>query len=135
MIFRDDLAQSDLFMLHMQPMSLPPCIYMAGKYSLEIPAARFQSSLKPSTFPSSNCIYLLQVISYAICAAAVCLTYSWHCITICIGNSKFLYLHAAAAAIIYNNSYNKQHQQFSSSVADLFRPRPNTLTLSYSSPC
>ncbi len=60
------------------------------------------------------------VILYAICAAAVCLKYSQHRIAICIGSSKFLYLPAAAAAIIHNYSNNQQKQQFSrSSVADL----------------
>ncbi len=39
--------------------------------------------------PSSTCIDLLRVILYAICAAAVCLKYSRHRVTKCIGSSKF----------------------------------------------
>ncbi len=128
MVFRElnDLPQADWLMLHMQSMSLLPCIYIAGLRSLEIPAACFRVSLKPFTFPSSTCIDLLWgYFLYDICAAAECLKYSRHCVTISIGSSKSLYL-LAAAAIIYNYS-NNQQQKLSRSIL----PRPNTLTLSY----
>ncbi len=49
---------------------------------------------------------------YAIHAEEVFLKYLQHCIGVRIGSSKFLYL--------YNYSNNQQHQQFSSSIADLF---------------
>ncbi len=45
----NDLAQADWFMLHMQPRRLLP---------LEQLAVLVQSSLKPSTFPSTTCIDL-----------------------------------------------------------------------------
>ncbi len=90
----------------------------------------FRVPLKPSTFPSSTCIDLLQVIIYTICAAAVCLKCSQYCITVCIGSSKFLYF--AAAAIIYNYSNNQQQEQLSSRSIP---PRPNTLTFSCTLPC
>ncbi len=131
MIFRElnNMAQADWFILHMQPTSLLPCIFMASYHPLEILAAR-RVSLKPSTFPSSTCIDLLWVILYSSCAAAVCLKFSRHCIAVCTGCSKFLFL-LTAAAINDNYSNNQQQQLRSRSIP----PRSNTLTLSFPSPC
>ncbi len=74
-------------------------------------------SLETLHLLSSTCVDLLWVILYAICAAAVWPKCSQHCISLCIGSSKLMYLLWSSSNYLTTTALTNSI----SSVTDLFR--------------